>query len=304
VITSSPELCPLTGKPGRVIRQRKPTELAESYASYCGASLPAQTINKYFASEVTEYYLESSGLRWYTPCNLGDGEYYSTLASIYPWYYNPGSWDKLAALEIIANGHFAQVVEIGSGSGWFLSRLKERNIESFGVEINSQEVETCREQGLKVYFPDEVPAANSSVDCLCLFQTIEHVSDPAVFLKGYTQRFNPRELVLSAPCFQSLLGFTKDPLSWPPHHATAWSKKAFETLAELLGYRVVNALYTPLSFDELEARLQREGSRKLPGLPPIPNGRLGRYAFKVAQKLGFHWACRGHSILVVMSRTA
>jgi SAM-dependent methyltransferase len=300
--TSSPELCPLTRKPGHVIRQRKPAELAESYASYCGASLPAGTIDKYFASEVTEYYLESSGLRWYAPCNLGDGDYYSTLAAIYPWYYNPGSWDKLAALEIIKRASFAQVVEVGSGSGWFLSRLKEHKIKSFGVEINPKEVKACRKQGLTVYFPDEVPDSNSAIGCLCLFQTIEHVSDPVDFLKNYTRRFNPRELVLSAPCFESLLGLTKDPLSWPPHHATAWSNRAFETLASLLGYRVVNTSYSPLSYDEFESRLQREGCRKLPGLPPIPGGRLGHYTFRVARKLGFHWACRGHSILVVMRR--
>ena len=292
--------CPLTGEPGRLRRRRNAAELASSYASYFGTALPSHVVEKYFKSEVAEYELSSSGLRWYAPSELGDGEYYSTLAEIYPWYYRPGSWDKLVALEIIEKTKPGLVVEIGSGSGWFLSRLREHNIRSFGVEINASEVKTSRELGLSVYFPDEVPTGQPRADWLCLFQTVEHVSDPAGFLKNYITQFNPRRLLLTAPCFESVLGHAKDPLSWPPHHATAWSKKSFETLAKLLNFEVTDVQYSPLDYELFELYLQREGRRKLPGLPYFPTRRPGRLLFRICKKLGFNWATRGHSILVTM----
>jgi SAM-dependent methyltransferase len=296
--------CPLTGKPGELIRRRSASELAESYATYCGASLDPAIIEKYFVSEVTEYFLRSSGLRWYVPAKLGDGDFYAELARVYPWYYSPGSWDKVTALGLLAGAGSANVVEIGSGSGWLLAQLRDRGIASYGVEINAHEVESSRSQGLTVYFPDEIGSLELKCDWLCLLQTIEHVEDPAAFLGFYTRKLNPRYLIMSAPCFESLLGHTKDPLSWPPHHATAWSERAFRTLGSIVGYRVTKTLYTPLSFVDLQDRLKREGSRRLFRLPYIPKGRVGHLYFKLAQLIHCRWALRGHSVLVVMERSA
>jgi SAM-dependent methyltransferase len=233
---------------------------------------------------------------------LGDGGYYTTLARIYPWYYNPGSWDKQTTLKLLTGTKATGVVEIGCGDGWLLAQLREHGLKAIGVEINPKEVESARKNGLSVFFPDEVSSETSSVDWLCLLQTIEHVENPVAFIKGYIDKFKPRSLIISAPCFESLLGFTKDPLSWPPHHATAWSKKAFETLGLALGFSVVKTAYSPLSYDEFCNRVRMEGANKLPGLPRIPSGRIGRYLFRAAQKIGLHWAVRGHSILVVMER--
>jgi SAM-dependent methyltransferase len=295
-----PNCCPLTGKPGRLLRRRKPAELAESYANYLGAALPSHLVEKYFSSDIEEYQSESSGLRWYSPSNLGDGEYYSTLAKIYPWYYSPGSWDKQAALDMVEQSKPSLVIEIGSGSGWFLSKLQERGIRNLGVEINPSEVKSSREKGLSVYFPEEIPAGRYEADWLCLFQTVEHVSDPAGFLREYITKFNARRLLLTAPCFESILGHARDPLSWPPHHATAWSKKSFETLAKMLNFEVGEVKYSPLDYELFESYLQREGRRKLPGLPWFPTRRPGRMLFRLFNKLGFYWATRGHSIVVTM----
>lgn len=298
----NPCCCPLTGQLGHPIRSRQPSELAESYNSYCGAPLPNHIVEKYFTLPITEYYLKASGLRWYVPGNLGDGEYYSILAEIYPWYYNPGSWDKQAAVDIISRLNPANILEVGCGDGWLLDKLRERKLNAYGVEINESAVKKCRERGLKVFLPGEKGLEANRNGVLCLLQTIEHIPNPREFLAALIQQYQPQKIVLSAPCFESLLGYTKDPLSWPPHHATAWSRKAFETLADLLGYSVSSVSYSPLSYAELNSRFEREGIRKLPSIPYIPIGRLGDLVFKIYQRLGKTWACRGHSILVVFSR--
>src|SRR5260221_6532498 len=111
-------LCPLTGLPGKLLRTREPEELFSSYFSSYGSPLPRNLFSKYFQSTVGEYYNSTSGLRWYDPAVLADGDFYATLASIYSWYYNPASWDKLTALEIITSLRPVGVAEIGCGDGW------------------------------------------------------------------------------------------------------------------------------------------------------------------------------------------
>jgi SAM-dependent methyltransferase len=284
------------------MRARQPDELFSSYESYFGSALPKEFYSLYFKEPVYEFESDISGLRWYTPNLLGDGDYYATLARIYSWYYNPGSWDKLTALDIILGLKPASILEVGCGDGWLLDRLRERNLSATGVEINESAVKKCKDRGLKVFLPAESGMEAIRNDVVCLLQTIEHVPNPREFLATLVQQYQPEQIILSAPCFESLLGYTSDPLSWPPHHATAWSRKAFDTLAGLLGFQISTVRYSPLSFEEFNWKLDREDSRKLPNIPSIQRGTIGSLKFKMYQYLGRSWACRGHSILVVMSK--
>ena len=294
--------CPLTGKKGVALRIRSSSELAASYATHFGAPLPDATVSKYFTGDITEYYCEASGLRWYSPAVLGDGDYYATLAGLYSWYYNPASWDKRKALDQLRNRVSGAVVEMGSGSGWLLEQLRDNNISAVGVEINAAAVRGCRNRGLDVLFPEEIDSRVARCDSLCLLQTIEHVDDPVALLERAIHQMNPRSLVMSAPCFESLLGYTSDPLSWPPHHATAWSARAFRTLGRILNYRVTEVSYSPMSLSGVRQQLSREKGGRISGLPNITNDWTGKLQFLAARLLGRPWARRGHSIFVVMER--
>jgi SAM-dependent methyltransferase len=297
-------LCPITQAKGHLLRTRKPDELFSSYERYLGAPLPQEFYSLYFKEAIYEYESDVSGLRWYTPSLLGNGDYYAALARTYSWYYNPASWDKICALDRIQSLNPTNVVEIGSGDGWLLDKLKERKQPAYGIDINEPAVKKCRDRGLNAFLPGEAGLDAIRGGVLCLLQTIEHVSNPLEFAAGFVRQLQPQNIVMSAPCFEGLLGHTNDPLVWPPHHATAWSQKAFETLAGLLGFKVSFVAYSPMNYRDLNDRLSREGSRKLPDVPFIPPGRIGSAMFKMHQLLGRPWACRGHSILVVMSKKA
>lgn len=286
------------------MRVRDPEELAASYGTYLRACLPENLVRKYFKEPITEYFSGVSGLRWYSPSHLGDGEYYSALNSLYNWYYNPGSWDKVRAVEILRNAKASSVVELGSGSGWLLEALRSAGVASVGVEINPDAVASARARGLEVFFPGEAEARTFKCEWLCLLQTIEHVDQPRQFLADAIRSFAPARMILSAPCFEGLLGYTSDPLSWPPHHATAWSEEAFKTLARLVGFRVVDVSYSPLSYDEFQGRKRQEISNLIHGIPRLAQGRVGKYAFAAARVVGVPWATRGHSILVVLERSS
>lgn len=273
----------------------------DSYASYLNGALPESFRQLYFNHDVSEFYSDVSKLRWYSPATLGDGSYYAHLAKSFSWYYSPNTWDKQAAVQWIVNRNQRRILEIGSGKGDFLELLSHENIDGAGIEINQEAIRQAKARGLNVTLQEEI-SPDVSFDVLCLFQVIEHVLDPKAFLMSFIEPYKPKYVILSAPCWESLLGHTSDPLSWPPHHTTAWSEHAFSLLAKLLNYRVIHTDYQPVSYNDLNDRLQMEGSRKLPGIPYIPVGKLGKLVFKVSRMLGKNWAKRGHSILVILER--
>lgn len=99
----------------------------------------------------------------------------------------------------------APVVDIGCGDGLFLSWLKERGIESWGVDISPRSIEACAAKGIKAYQGDlaegllpEMPEAKTAV----LLDVLEHVYEPERILSALHGRVE--ELIISVPNFSSL----------------------------------------------------------------------------------------------------
>jgi hypothetical protein len=295
----SGNICPISGSIGKVRRKKRGEEIFNLYEKYFGKKIDNKYYSIPFDEEIKEYISPKSGLIWYHPCLLGNGEYYAHLSKVYSWYYNPSSWDKIKALDEIKKIQPDWVVEVGSGSGWLLSEVKKLKIPALGVELNSEMVSICKSEGLAVFgINDQIEVPNGE-GVLCMLQTLEHLETPLETLTEYINKFKPAWLILSAPCHESILGHTSDPLSWPPHHFTAWSEKSFRLIGAKISYNVKKINYSPLDFSELEERLSREGRRKLLNISFFPVGSLGRFVFNLRQKLGVGWACRGHSILGV-----
>ena len=296
----SHSVCPVTGAQGQVLRRRESWELANAYETRLGCALPDEIISKYFQEPITEYYASTSDLRWYAPCHLGDSHFYETLASIFDWYYQTDTWDKSKALELIQSLQCKSVVEVGCGEGHFLKRLREIDADVLGVDLNQEAIRLARNDGHEAYTVKESEGTNRQVDCLCAFQTIEHVYQPVDFLADYVSRFHPKRIILSAPSHDTLLGYTSDPLAWPPHHATQWSQQAFECLAQRVGFNVTQVYHDRMRYGDLKSALNCEGRRRLPGMPYVPHGLPGKLLFHAYRMLGANWASRRHSILVVM----
>lgn len=288
-------ICRVCGRICRVRRVRNQIELAASYRSYFGTSLPDELVGKYFTEPNAEHECPNCRIRWYGPARLGESDYYEVLGRIFPWYYSGDTWDKRIALSHLVEIGLSTVVEIGCGSGAFLQAMKDRGITGIGIDINEQAVQEAQTRGLQA----SLPSAQSirRCDALCLFQTIEHVEDPVEFLKEYLALYSPRGVLLSAPAFCSLLGYTSDPLVWPPHHRSAWSERGFAALARKVGLRLQQYWYEPLSFDRFISTQSREPNGRIPELPRFRNGRIGRLGFWMARTMGFNWAVRAHSVL-------
>src|SRR4051812_157844 len=98
--TISSTCCPITGKNGRALRLRTPEQLREALQQYSRMPLSDDLAAKYLTQPVTEYYSVESGLRWYSPCRLGEADLYEHLAT-FPKYYNPGCWDKITSVDLL-----------------------------------------------------------------------------------------------------------------------------------------------------------------------------------------------------------
>jgi SAM-dependent methyltransferase len=296
------DVCLLTGRFGRRLRTRSPQEVIAWYQRYLGQPLPAHLATKYCTETVSEYQCDVSGLRWYAPARMADADLYEWLGATFDWYYEGNTWDFATALALLKKYGARSFVEPGCGGGRFLSAARQAGMRGVGIEINDAALRSCRAAGLEVLHATEAERVSLRPDALVALQSLEHVNDPIGWLDDYLKRFPARTLILSAPCHESLLGYTSDPLSWPPHHATAWSRKAYETLARLLGYRLVEVHYDGLKYGRFCKMAKQEPGERFEGLD-VPRNGLGRWLiFHKRRWQGALWGRSRHSILGVFRK--
>jgi SAM-dependent methyltransferase len=285
-----------------ILRSRLAGEIADSYRTFLGKELPSDLIRKYFRDKINERYCAECDLRWYSPCQLAEEDLYEYLSTNYEWYYQNDTWDKRKARELLTTSQVQKIVEVGCGDGFFIKTLNDLDLCATGIDTNTEAILRGRKLGIKLVHASQFDTITDRFDCLCAFQTIEHVQDPVSFLNHYVAKCCPRLIVLSAPTHHSLLGKSSDPLAWPPHHSTQWSERAFSCLAAKMGYRLKAAYRDDLTFFDFLQTATREPKVPRSTAPVIFKGRLGQIAFKVCRLLGFSWARYRHSILVVLEK--
>ena len=300
--------CPLTGSAGRELRCRLPEELAASYQTYVGNALPAEFIKKYFQKPIQEYESQESGLRWFSPSILAEDDFYNYLAATYSWYYDEESWDKQRALGFLQRFRTPGFIDVGCGEGMFLDMARQAGVHGIGIDMNPKAIAQAQSSGHQAYLATDLPANLQLPPTLCLFQTLEHVSDPLGMVDTYVKRSKCKNLIITVPCFETYLGYASDPLVWPPHHVTFWSEKALRILAELIGFRVTKICYQPMVLGRFISLWRREPCDRLP-LGPIRLRNPGRSPLPclVAKYLlgRLHrsdWASRSHSVLAILQR--
>ena len=252
------ERCPVTGTKGRVLSRRLGSNLAALYEDYFGEALPDEIVDRYFTEEIREYHSPESDLRWFSPAPIGGPEFYQYLAKTYPWYYTPETWDKHYARNLLRSAGVKRFLEVGCGEGCFLEMARQVGLSGLGVETNEQARDRVRERGLEAVLPAELDAIDGDFDTLVMLQVLEHVPDPLGFVRYYVDRVRPARIVIAVPSHETLLSHVSDPLAWPPHHVTMWSRQSFEHLGPALGYRLRRTAYSPMNYLRFVQLFDRE----------------------------------------------
>jgi hypothetical protein len=294
--------CPLCGSKGKQLREKTGAEILSLYKSYLGKSFPEDKFKVPLHAVIQEYKCQDDSLVWYSPADLGDGDFYQALADLHPWYYKPDTWDKNACLKHLANLGVDWVVEVGAGDGGLLRRLQKFIPIAIGVEINPDSLNNARESGLVMCHPEKLYEKPQGTGILCMLQTIEHLQDPLGELQKYIAHYYPKYIAISAPCSEAMLALTSDPLSWPPHHATAWCAQAFAKIGSEISYKVVLCDYSKLTFDYYHTMNAREKSARIPGIAFFPRNRMGSFLFNLGQKLKIKRLCYDHSIFCILEK--
>lgn len=291
--------CPICSKTGDPLRKFSPEKLIRLYSDYSKMPLPAFIINKYIKEPVQENLCKDCGVRWYLPGSLGESDFYEFLSQ-FPGYYNPGSWDKVTSVDILKSLSCRTAVDVGCGDGWLLKKAGAAGVQMVGVEINEAVVNSAKSLGLDVYLPNDSALTGLSFEAMVSLQTLEHIENPVEWLLDQIHRFQPKYIILAVPAHDTILGFTSDPLVWPPHHRTLWSGQALERLASKVGYAVRDIRYQPNSWYQFNNTVSLEPNRTLWNKFPFPKGRLGHCLFRALKLFNVNWVNRAHSVIAVL----
>ena len=99
------------------------------------------------------------------------------------------------------------VLDVGCGWGYFLSHLKSRGFDCYGIELSKQVADFSRKQyGLDILtVPIEEYDSGIEFDLITLFGVVEHIKDPISFLKHCRRLLRRGGFVLIfTPNFESI----------------------------------------------------------------------------------------------------
>jgi 2-polyprenyl-3-methyl-5-hydroxy-6-metoxy-1,4-benzoquinol methylase len=106
--------------------------------------------------------------------------------------------DNLRLLNQVRNGVRGALLEIGSAKGYFLSKAKEAGYAIYGLELNQVNYEYSRRLlGNTILDKDLLDAnfENGRFDVVYMRDVIEHIPDPAAFLREVNRVLKPGGMV-------------------------------------------------------------------------------------------------------------
>ena len=243
-------LSPLTNKPDTI--------LTDTFLSKDIIMLYRQQLNidvsRFFTSENIYLYKDrDTGYRFYFPEDIaGDGKFYEALQQRNEeGYYHTWKFENQLAFDLLNVND--KVLDIGCGTGNFLSRVQQKTNTVFGLELNKEAVNECIKKGLTV--TQELIEEHSEnhieyYDVVCMFQVLEHIYNVNSFLNHSIKVLKPGgKLIIGVPNSDPyFLSFDKySTLNLPPHHMGLWNKKVFEKMASYFNLKIIKLEYDTIS---------------------------------------------------------
>jgi SAM-dependent methyltransferase len=175
-------------------------------------------------------------------------------------------------------GPIQTVLDVGCGTGNFLSYALRRGLEAYGVDLDADAVADARSRGLRAYTQDEIRGAGipEQFDALTMWDVIEHIIDPLAALKAILPRLRPggvvlfetpdggfplRPVVLAAHRISNgRLNYTRPLYYW--EHKIYFTERGFRALMQRLGCEVVDVRRTTSIREKMDAVFAFEAERR------------------------------------------
>lgn len=179
-------------------------------------------------------------LRFFEPAVCGDEKFYNTLQT-YPWYYQDEKNEFEMAAAHLKPG--MSVLDVGAGKGVF--KQYATGCEYTGLEFSEEAQKYASKRGVTIerkFIEDFAAERPHSMDVVCSFQVLEHVSRPGSYLRACVDALKPGgKLIISVPAFDGFTGMAiNSTLNLPPHHVSRWSNQSLEFVASLYNLKLVS----------------------------------------------------------------
>ncbi|MBU3662888.1 MAG: class I SAM-dependent methyltransferase [Bacteroidetes bacterium] len=226
-----------------VIDSFKVSDLIKSYRSIAANYPLHQEMQGVTTIEVM--CCNSCDYRFYNPVLSGSDKFYEFLQT-YDWYYSKNKPEFNFAKTHIKPSD--AVLEIGAGSGYFAANLTCASY--FGLEYNDKSIAEAAAKGIKLErksIEDLALAQPETYDVVCAFQVLEHVPQPAQFMKAAVAAAKKGgKIIMAIPSADSYAAhFPNHALNLPPHHVSLWTDKNLSNMAELFGLTLVEIWHEP-----------------------------------------------------------
>ncbi len=138
-----------------------------------------------------------------------------------------------------------KVIEVGCGTGEFLSLLSAFNVDAYGVEYSEASVLACRQKGLRVFqgYPDGGTSllAGGPFQAFLLLMFLEHMPDPNAALRTIWNSLLPGavgivevpnfDMVINEHLFSEVIG----------DHLLYFTRESLYTTLQLNGFEVLQS---------------------------------------------------------------
>lgn len=141
-----------------------------------------------------------------------------------------------------------KILDIGCGTGAFLESLDDNKFEKYGIEVNKEGWQVCKEKKLKVFNKDILRLnIQDKFDVITLWHVLEHLEKPMENFKKIRKIMTDDGILICATPNTDSLGFKIGRYNWfhldSPRHLVLYNKKSINYLNKKSGFKIIDFRY-------------------------------------------------------------